>query len=767
MTQTHHTPSTHHFAPGQRWLLAACVFVAVALTALSVSAVFRDMQWLPQMLLSVGVILLSGAIFRSLPHVGASGLAVLVEFIVGVWVVMVVCVPGSMLLDVIPTFDSAASLFDLMGRGINDIYSTTAPVASTSGLVALLTVGLSLLAMLIDGLVSDLHLPKPAAVLVIATYLIPVFVAPQSLQWWHFVCAGAAFVLVLLTPYTNRASSRGPLGALVAGALALVLGVGVPLLTPPIQAGQTPPLSGAKDLTIVNPFLDLKADLGEQSRTQVMTYTTDDPLTPPIRLTSVSDFDGRTWKPATFELDTAARADSALPNPDGLSGQVNTTSRTFTARMGDVDEQYLPSPYAPATTNGLNAQWIYDAQTLTIVGNGTTAKNLDYRVGYTSVEPTAEQLDSASPVQTSEFKDELALPRSTPSIIEETARDVTKGTSTQWQKASALQKYLRSDRFTYSLEAPKEASGDSLADFLRDRRGYCVQFSGAMTAMARSLGIPARIAVGFAPGTPTGEDTYSVTMEQAHAWPELYFNGVGWVRFEPTPGGPAGTPPPWTEASRSDPAATATAQPTESGQEQTTEAAAPTSEPSETAEATPEASAQQQAGGGIPWRGILLVAGIVLVVLLLALPGLLRTRQRSNRLADPLDAQRVWWEIRAVLIDYGRPADPAHTVRTQSGALSALVSGDEREALQRLTTLVEVQRYRGSAPDAPLTGSAAGEPRSVSSEEARELVKSLRTALAKQCGVVAGLSAVVLPRSLFVREQRTSVASSAKETAAV
>src|SRR5699024_8203382 len=67
-----------------------------------------------------------------------------------------------------------------------------------------------------------------------------------------------------------------------------------------------------------------------------------------------------------------------------------------------------------------------------------------------------------------------------------------------------------------------------------------------MAAMARSLGIPARIGVGFTAGTPTGDGEYEVRMNQAHAWPELYFEGAGWVRFEPTPGGPAGDPPPWT-----------------------------------------------------------------------------------------------------------------------------------------------------------------------------------------------------------------------------
>jgi hypothetical protein len=67
-----------------------------------------------------------------------------------------------------------------------------------------------------------------------------------------------------------------------------------------------------------------------------------------------------------------------------------------------------------------------------------------------------------------------------------------------------------------------------------------------MAAMARTLGIPARVAVGFAPGSPQGDGTVAVGLKDAHAWPELYFEGVGWTRFEPTP--TRGTVPSYTQS---------------------------------------------------------------------------------------------------------------------------------------------------------------------------------------------------------------------------
>jgi hypothetical protein len=73
--------------------------------------------------------------------------------------------------------------------------------------------------------------------------------------------------------------------------------------------------------------------------------------------------------------------------------------------------------------------------------------------------------------------------------------------------------------------------------FLQSKSGYCEQFAGTYAAMARSLGIPARVAVGFTPGEqdPTQPGVYHVRGEHAHAWPEVYIDGQGWVLFEPTP----------------------------------------------------------------------------------------------------------------------------------------------------------------------------------------------------------------------------------------
>ena len=132
-----------------------------------------------------------------------------------------------------------------------------------------------------------------------------------------------------------------------------------------------------------------------------------------------------------------------------------------------------------------------------------------------------------------------------PATVVAAAQEVAGDAATSWDRALALQNWFRtSGGFVYSEEAPVEGGYDGsgldvLGEFLDQRSGYCVHFASAMAVMSRLLGIPARVAVGFQPGTPEtlddGTVRWTVTTHDLHAWPELYFEGVGWLRFEPTP----------------------------------------------------------------------------------------------------------------------------------------------------------------------------------------------------------------------------------------
>ncbi len=658
------------------WLEAGAVLVAMSLTAFGLSAVFADLKWLPPVLLAVFLIVAVGALFRGIPVLRASGTAVVAQCVVGLLAVLVLCVPQTLLLGFVLTGSSFVAVIELLSTGVSDLYATTPPAPSTPGFTAMLVIAFTLITILIDGLVADLRAPKVSGVLLLVLWMIPVFFAPAQVMWWHVAAILAAFLLLMLSPYFSSARWRGGLTALVAGALAVALGLGIPTLLPQVPTIENRASGNQADLTVTNPFLDLRADLGNRDDSTLFHYTTTAEDPPPVRLTSIDSFDGQTWAPSPFELDPFAIAVEGLPWPQGLPRDEKHTEQSIDVTIGDYDQQYLPTPYAPQQPSGLNRRWIYDEDSLTIVGNGERTSGLEYSMDYLSVEPSAEDLQSATPVDAGEFETELEVPASLPQSVRDTADEVTAGAKNQWEAAVLLQAYFRSGEFEYSLDAPEQASGDAISDFLVDKKGYCVQFSSAMTIMARTMGIPARIGVGFAGGEKSGEG-YEVSMQDSHAWPELYFEGVGWVRFEPTPGGPAGAPPQWSVASGDT---------GEESEEEAEETASPSEEPSESASQSPAAeseapseepttAAAEETGADHTtylWAAAIAIA----VILLLAVPGLWRLLQRRRRTSAPVDLEHVWTEIRALATDYGQSLDPSRTLRFNELVLAGKVAGD-------------------------------------------------------------------------------------------
>jgi transglutaminase-like putative cysteine protease len=130
----------------------------------------------------------------------------------------------------------------------------------------------------------------------------------------------------------------------------------------------------------------------------------------------------------------------------------------------------------------------------------------------------------------------LQLPPSLPARVGELAQKVAGGAATPYDQAAAIEAYLRGLRYSLTVE-PAPPGHDPVDWFLFDsQEGYCTYFASAMAILCRSLGIPARVAQGYAPGEYVAErDCYLVRHLDSHAWPEVYFPGYGWIEFEPTP----------------------------------------------------------------------------------------------------------------------------------------------------------------------------------------------------------------------------------------
>lgn len=159
-------------------------------------------------------------------------------------------------------------------------------------------------------------------------------------------------------------------------------------------------------------------------------------------------------------------------------------------------------------------------------------KPANYRVFSRLADAT---LVTTRPDEQPDFSPYLQLPSNLPPRVLDLARTITRDARTNEEIGLALEKYLRELPYTYEV-APLSTNGDAVDQFLFDmRQGYCTYYASAFAVLARSLGVPARLAIGYSSGVyDPDSQTYTVYEGDAHAWPELYISGR-WVVFEPTP----------------------------------------------------------------------------------------------------------------------------------------------------------------------------------------------------------------------------------------
>jgi hypothetical protein len=246
--------------------------------------------------------------------------------------------------------------------------------------------------------------------------------------------------------------------------------------------------------------------------------------------------------------------------------------------------------------------------------------------------------------------------------------------------------------------------------------------------------------VGFLRPEKIGEDAWLFSAHDLHAWPEMYFSGSGWVRFEPTPAARTGNPPAWTTG-------VAPPAPTTPPSATTAPSARDTRDAQSRSASTAPDSTSQSGSNLAAWS-----VGLVLVLLLLALPRLVRTRQRRRRLDDHRTGPRIddahefangaWEELCATARDLGVALPLQRSVREIAHALRrrALPGSDAQRQLDELTGFVERARY-----GRPFTVDAATRQRVVAAVESWDGV------LAASVPRAQARFARFFPRSVFER----------------
>ncbi|MFD4624603.1 DUF3488 and DUF4129 domain-containing transglutaminase family protein [Streptomyces sp. NPDC058475] len=756
--------------------LTLCAAAATVLAAGTMLPLVDPATWIFQAVFLLAVQSGVGALTRRVPL--ARPLTVAAQALVTLLLLTLLFAREQAIIGFVPGPDVFQRFGDLLQAGTDDVGRYSIPAPLSDGIRLMLIGGVLVIGLAVDALAVTYRSAAPAGLPLLALYSVAAGLSGGSAAWLWFLLAAGGYLMLLLAEGRDRLSQWGrvfggaprtaggldsAVGAVAPvrtgrriGAVALGIALVVPLGLPSLGSGLLGAAGtgvgtgtgGGGTISAVNPLVSLRDSLNVDQDRQVMSYrtNTDDTQDMYLRIVSLDDFDGTAWKPAQRHIQDVP---DTFPTPIGLGNDVQRAS--IQTRISAADwyaQDWLPMPY-PASKVNIKGSWRYEPVGRTLVGDhGQNTRGLQYEVTSLIVQPTAQQLASAPEPSGAMKREFTKVPESLPPVVAATARKVTEGSANHYEQAVKLQDYFAvSGDFRYDTQVQVGSGSAAIARFLKEKEGFCVHFSFAMAAMARTLGIPARVAVGFTPGTPQADGSMSVGLRDAHAWPELYFEGVGWTRFEPTPN--RGTVPDYTQTETPGGDVVPLPKPTVSSS--TGPSTAPSASESCTAqqrklEACPSESSPATVAShddSWPWFKILgLTLAGLLVLGVPLLPMLWRMRIRAVRLGGHgrTDADAAaytlgaWLDVTDTAWDYGIAPDESQTPRKAAARIVRLgeLDATASEAVHRLAAAVEQVLY---APHPrPVAGLA---------EDARRVADALRTSATRP----GRLRALLLPRS--------------------
>lgn len=544
-------------------------------------------------------------------------------------------------------------------------------------------------------------------------------------------------------------------GGLVAAGVAVALAAGAVTLAPPTRdrvwnsANVTAPVgSNTPDVSLA-----LADDLRARSNTPAFSFVAEDRSPLRFTLATVSDFSGGRWQPqealTSDGLDVTVERDPAQVPPQTESTAPVDRSISLQITIDGLVSEWLPLPQSTALVGiarggGIDTdQWLWVGDAATARSDrAATQRGDSYMALYTPFDrfPASPRPEggrnaaNAIPIPTPEtepritdpasappeMQEYLELPGEVPQSISDAAERlrVSAGSDDRLVIAETIERWFRSGAFTYDESAPSTADADAddpyaiMETFLADRSGFCIHYASTFGVLARELGLPTRVAVGYAARAESTERT-TVRGRDLHAWPEIYVTGEGWIPFEPTPGG-AGYR---ADTGEEVPATPGAQDPAEGPDETTTPESSPT--PEETDEAVEEPGAPDTdepaasaADAGTAGQWLAWTAAVVAALTLLLIPAgarqVLRLVRRHRIRRGTAPAAAAWIEFLARARDLGWDPDrqehdrtpaPRPRARTPEARVEYLVAAGAMhdsaavEAAWALASTVTAERY--------------------------------------------------------------------------
>lgn len=715
--------------------------VATVLTLLAVAPLLEGPGWTRRIagLAIVAVVAASAGVRRVLPQIAdlATYLAALLLYL------NLLFARTHAIANIIPTQRSLHVLTIVAGNGFAE-HNYAPPVPSIPGIELIAAAGIGVVAIITDLLAVRLRSPAVAGLPLLVLFAVPVAtnVKHATVGLTLAFCLGITGYLAMLAtdgrqrlrlwgrlvtvweetpddegrgPDTRQLAASGRRVGLAAVAFAIFL----PLILPGLRehgifGRSATPGHGPAAAAPPSPLVEMRSQLNARTATPVLTYHTSaqNPAQQYLQVYVLNNYDpeSQQFTMSSRGKSTAVGSGDLQPLP-GLAPSTNFNTTTTSVTMSKSGYKgyvsYLPVPYAPLTLRLSGTGWQETSQTLMVFGYHSLSG-----MQYTATSKTPEVVQSELPTTyklPASVKPFLTYQGPDTAELLRIAQGITKHAHTPFAKAVALENWFTAaGNFTYTLHG---AATSTVSFLTNDRQGFCQQFSFAMAVLSRLLGIPARVAVGYTAGTRAGHGEWKVTTADAHSWPELYFPTVGWIRFEPTPGGPTAQ-------------GTATRPNYPSSVPPITGPGGPGSLPSSPVSTKGPGQSSQggrlgphavgDAPGSVKHSGkgsgfpIGLLVAAIAVVLLVA-PSLTRVATRRRRWlaarGDLDSAHAAWRELNSSLIDYGLGGATSESPRALARRVADAGQLDDpsRQALGRIASAEERARYaRTPAPGASL-----------------------------------------------------------------
>jgi transglutaminase-like putative cysteine protease len=686
----------------------------------------------------------------------------------------------------LPVGSAWPQLTERLGDAVDSAQRFAPPVpAEAPGVDPLLIMGGLGLMLLVDVLACTLRRVPLAGLPLLTIFSVPLSMLGSGPSWYVFALTAAGFMAMLFVHEDEQVSrwgrslerdrgldseafgvrtgavrtSAGAIGGVVT-ALAIVLPVAIPTLQ--LQVFDFGPGSGGDgEININNPMVDLRRDLKRGEDNPLVHVVTDDPDPSYLRIAVLNRFSSEAWSSGDRDVPSSNQADGRMPALEGVDSAVPREEYDYSVTAtDDFASTWLPTQGSVSSVQA-PGDWRYDLATRDFLASDDGLDTAGLEWGFTSVELDLDANELATSASSAGLVDDefTALPAGLDDEIRQLALEVTAGAPSRFEKARALQSWFRdTGGFQYDDTAQLANGPDDLLTFLSDgpggRTGYCEQFAAAMAVMARILGIPSRVAVGFLRPDQVAPRTYVYSAHDLHAWPELYIAGGGWVRFEPTPGGRAQTVPGYTTQPITLPDVDPTSNPTQDDLQNPSPGG-----PSESVGPQDDPAAGAEEDGGVAVLPLAVSGGGVLLLALLVLlartPRTVRRRRRAARLAG--GPEEAWTELRDTVRDLGMSWPRARSPRQTGEVLERWfglppdehtperprrgpeVNPDAVEALDRIVLALELSRYAEREPGPAGSWSAD--------------VETCVLALAGGSSLRARRRAEWWPRSLWVREK--------------